>query len=456
MIEFLALWVVLLAFVPAYFRRVGINLSVTSVFFGIAWLVHGMGYVALTRIIGPYTGQGDLADYLMCARSLGQYAFILQTSMNLDILPTLDIALGLTFFGLMSGCFLADRLYGVTPAGFRNSIQQWDEIRIDRLNTNATAPLVFITIAALLFLTYHAVQDQQVKVVWEYFVSSAGEFEKIRMRQLHGGSQSYLFNLLLATALPFICFYLIAHVKNGHCLLISLSITMACLVILAKLALLSKAPIVIFIAQALLALRLGKSVQVHISTLWIGLMVLGVLLAMILVANPELDGAFEGLAFVMYRIFMAPNEALLEYFASIPHFIDHTWGFDNYLMSELFGTSPLDNTYSRVSELYRGVKGYTTNTMFLGDAWAQFSWLGVVTIPVLAGFMFRWIDIQLVMIRKKSAAAIAGLVLAYFSAFTALSTALQTALWTGGLLMVIPLVWLFSMLEKGRQDQKAA
>lgn len=456
MIEFLALWVVLLAFVPAYFRMVGINLSVTSVFFGIAWLVHGMGYVALTRIVGPYTDQGDLAAYLMCARSLGQYAFILQTSINLDILPTLDIALALAFSGLMSGCLLADRLCGVTSAGFRTSIQQWNGVRINKLNTNATAPLLLIIIAALLFLAYHAVQDQQVTVVWEYFISSAGEFEKIRMRQLHGGSQSYLFNLLLATVLPFICFYLIAQGKNGNCLLVSLSITMVCLVILAKLALLSKAPIVIFAAQALLALRLRKSLQVQISTLWVGLMVLGVLMLMILVANPELDGALEGLIFVMYRIFMAPNEALLEYFASIPHFIDYTWGFDNYLFSELFGTSLLDNTYSRVSELYRDVKGYTTNTMFLGDAWAQFSWLGVVTIPVLAGFMFRWIDIQLVMIRKKSAATIAGLVLAYFSAFTALSTALQTALWTGGLLMVVPLVWLFSMFEKGKQDQKTA
>lgn len=450
MLELLLLFLVLCALAPLYWRLVGINLSVTSVFFGAIWLVHGIGYIAFSRIYGPgvfeffqHASRNKFAEYLMCARDLGQYHFVLQSSINLDIIPTLDLAIGLMFIGLIAGCLGADKICGNTPKKLQQALQAWKQSQCASSDFIHSRTVVLTSIAALLFLLYFMINDQQASKVWQYFASQGGEFEKIRMRQLSGGSDSYFFNLMLGTTLPFLCFYLIALQKRGQSLFLLLTLTLIGLVILAKLALLSKAPVVVFFAQMCLVFQLKKSLHISGTILWTVLAAATALLLMTLIANPELKG-IEVAGFVLYRIFMAPNEALLEYFASIPHFIAHTGGQDNRILAYILQVAPLEATHFRVSELYRGVKGYSTNTMFLGDAWAQFRWVGVLAYSVLAGFIFRWVDIQMIAVQRKSAVAIAGIALAYFAAFTALSTALQTSLLTGGLLMVLPLVWFFS------------
>jgi hypothetical protein len=76
----------------------------------------------------------------------------------------------------------------------------------------------------------------------------------------------------------------------------------------------------------------------------------------------------------------------------------------------------------------------------MGDAWAAFGWIGVVGAGLLAGMLLRWIDIQLIVRRGKNVGTLAGLALGHYGIFVSLSTALQTALLTGGLLLVLPLV----------------
>ncbi|MCW5668573.1 MAG: oligosaccharide repeat unit polymerase [Hydrogenophaga sp.] len=451
MTDLLPLSLILLGFVPLYWRLVGFNLSVTSVFMGAIWLIYGAGYVAFTRFFGPGVFESllppnpdnKLAQYLICGRELSQYNFILQTSINLNIIPTFDRAISLLFIGLTLGCMLADRVCSSSPQKMRLAMNEWSAKPPEAIGPTRNWMLTLVSAGALLLLVYFMVHDHQISKVWRYFISQAGEFEKIKMRQSEGGSDSYFFNLMLCTVLPFICFYLIASLKERRGSFLTLALLITLFVALAKLALLSKAPVVVFFAQICLLFQLRKTLRFRGAIVWTFLAALTTLFVMTFVANPELN-ATQGLGFVLYRIFMAPNEALLEYFAAIPHLIPHTWGLDNRFLAKILQITPLEATHFRVSELYRGVKGHSTNTMFIGDAWAQFGWAGVIAGSALAGFMFRWVDVQMIIVRKKSAASIAGLALAYFAAFTALSTALQTSFLTGGLLMVVPLVWLFS------------
>jgi hypothetical protein len=454
MIEFLLLSLTVVAFVPVYWRLVGVNLSVSSVLLGAIWLVYGFGYLAYSRVLGPGVFEHlfapepsrDAVDYLTCGRSLGQYHFLLQTAINLPIIRTMDLAVCLMLLGLLIGCRGADAVFSNTSSHLRAAMDRWDTERSDAVDPACSNTMALVYAAALTFMLYFMVRDHQISKVWLYFVSQASEFEKIAMRQTDGGSNSYFFNLMLSTVLPFICFYLVALKKQGHRLYLALALLFVGLLVLAKLAMLSKAPVVVFFVQLCLVIQLRKSIRFGAATGWTVLIAIITLLVMISVANPDLEG-LEAVGFLLYRIFMAPNEALLEFFAAIPYVIPHTWGEDNRFLAFFLQIPPLEATYSRVSEAFRGVKGYTTNVMFLGDAWAQFRWLGVLGVSMLAGFAFRWVDIRLIVVMGKSAAAIAGLALAYFAAFTALSTALQTAFLTGGLLMVVPLVWAFSRVS---------
>ena len=89
----------------------------------------------------------------------------------------------------------------------------------------------------------------------------------------------------------------------------------------------------------------------------------------------------------------------------------------------------------------------------MGDAWADFAWPGVLGTAFIIGALTRWIDIQLIVRRGKSVASAAGLALGHFGLFIALSTSFQTALVTGGLALVIPLVGFLSH-RQARAQQK--
>lgn len=149
---------------------------------------------------------------------------------------------------------------------------------------------------------------------------------------------------------------------------------------------------------------------------------------------PELDVA-SGLSFLYYRTFDIPNEVLLEYFSAIPAVIPHSWGHS--VRALLDGAVPTENlqTYYAVAEVTRNSLLSTSNAMFVGDAWAQFSWYGVVFVSLMAGFLVRLIDLysQKNGYTDQTAALIAG---CSFGIFTILSTAFTTGLLTGGLALV--------------------
>lgn len=418
-------------------RRVGLNLSLASVLIGLLILLHGPAYLYYTRSWGPGT------DF---------YKVILSATDGKNVLTTLDLALGMTFMFVCLGVFIIDELTNVNTAKWRRALVHWEGAPI-RINPGSVrrVTLASAILGACILLPFVFI-DAQLPKVLHYFTADLGEFDKIALRREGGGSGSYFYNLLLATLLPFIGFCLLTLSLARTPGINVWAIIFISLIALGKAATLSKAPLAIFILQCVIVWLMLRKLTLPLRDVFLlaGL-VTCLFLLMSWVANPFLESLLSSFDFLFYRVFMIVNEGLLEYFAAIPHVIPHSWGAQFSWVVTLFHSGePTLPTYSLVGEVHRGVSGSTTNVMFMGDAWADFAWAGVAFTALLAGAVVRWIDLQLIVIRGKTMASVAGLALGHFGLFIAMSTSFQTALITGGLLFVVPFVRLISMRWRAR------
>lgn len=410
-------------------RRLGINLGLAPVLLGMLLVFHGPAYLYYTRVWGPGT------DF---------YFQILEAAPGADVIGTLDVALGLLLLSVCAGIAFIDAGAGLSREDRVKALARWAESPVV-VPDGAADRLRIAGWLAVAVLAAFALAENQVGRTLSYALADLGEFEKIALRRELGGSQFYLFNLLEANVFPFLAFCLVVLARIGTPRMNFLALCVIGLVLLAKLATLSKAPPAVFILQLLVLEAMRRSLR--ISPAAIGALVLaaaGLFTLTAFLANPTLGGIGDALDFLFYRTFMIVNEGLMEYFSAIPNVLPHTLGLENGALATLAGEQPLEPTYWVVGELHRGAFGSTTTVMFMGDAWAQFGWAGVIVAGLVAGALVRWLDIQLIMRRGKTVGTIAGLALGHYGIFVAHSTALQTALLTGGLLLVLPLVALVS------------
>ena len=407
-------------------RRIGLNLSLTSVLIALLLLFHGPAYLYYTLSYGPDT---EFFEVIVSAAK-GQ-----------EVLPALNVALALTFVFVCLGVVFADFASGLGRKRWQRSVRAWAlsaiaprpwEIR--RIGVACSCLAVGLMLPFILI-------DGQVPKVLNYFTSDLGEFEKIALRRDGGGSTFYLYNLLLSNVMPFAAFCALGLLFAKVGISRTQAIGFILLVAFGKAATLSKAPLAVFTLQCAIAwlmlhrLTLSWKTVVGISTLATALFVV-----MSWVANPTADELLLVLEFLFYRVFMIVNEGLLEYFAAIPYVIDHSWGTQSSWIAALFQSEPRLPTYWLVGAVHRGELGSTTTVMFMGDAWADFAWAGVVVTAFVVGALIRWIDIQIIVKRGKTVASVAGLALGHYGLFIAFSTSFQTALVTGGLALIVPLV----------------
>ena len=76
----------------------------------------------------------------------------------------------------------------------------------------------------------------------------------------------------------------------------------------------------------------------------------------------------------------------------------------------------------------------TSPSLFIADAWADFSYAGVILYSIIAGAICRTLDIAF-LARGKSVVGVAVLGATLVGVLTLLTTALNIALITGGLLL---------------------
>lgn len=419
-------------------RRVGFNLSLTSILIGLLILFHGPAYLYYTRWWGPET------DF---------FEVILSAAKGEDVLPTLDLALAMTFVFVCLGVIVTDRLTGMSATSWRSAFMYWERTPA-RINTGDVlrVTLVSVVLAICVLLPFLFIDDQLPKVL-NYFTADLGEFEKIALRREEGGSGFYLYNLMLANLLPFVGFCLLALVfsRARGIGIKAWAMFFIVLVAIGKAATLSKAPLAIFALQcAIVWLMLSKLTLSSRNVVVLAGLATFLFVLMAWVANPSLEKLTFVFDFLFYRVFMIVNESLFEYFAAIPYVIPHSWGTQSSWIVALFQSDPKLATYWLVGEVHRGTLGSTTTVMFLGDAWADFAWGGAALTAFLIGAVTRLIDFHLIVKRGKTMASVAGLALGHFGVFIAMSTSFQTSLITGGLLFIIPFVALISQKRRRR------
>ena len=421
-------WLVAIAMTGAglfLVRHIGVNMSATSVLLSLLLLFHGPAYLYYTRVWGPET---DFFEHIISAAPA------------VRVIESLDIALAALFVFVCVGVKLADLLTATNAVQIRWAVKRWGAkpVFCSRLERGRLRLLVMVSI---IFLTPFVFIDEQLPRVIEYFTSSLGEFEKIILRREGGGSSLYLYNLLASNLLPFVAFCVAAAWGLGTRGYAPMFLVFLCLLVLSKAATLSKAPLVVFMVQLVVVFFMSRSLQISARQLgWLLGLSIGGFLAMGMVANPAASGLAELFDFLFYRAFMIVNEGLVEYFSAIPAVIEHSW---NPLPGWLTAETKLA-TYWLVGEVHRGVMGSTTTVMFIGDAWADLAWLGVVLASLFIGTLVRFLDIKLILQRGRGLFTIATLALAHQGIYVALNTSLQTAMLTGGLLFVLPLLYLLA------------
>jgi hypothetical protein len=275
-----------------YIWKVGINLTLSSVFLGLMLTLHGPMYLYYTRVWGPQT---KFFETIMSAAPYN------------DAIGALDLSLAISIVCITLGIGLADFVFGISHQQIQAALHSW-RTRPVRISEGVAQRVELISIIGLLIILAVVVLENNIPKIIVYFISDASEVAKIAMRRESGGSRFYLFNLLVSNVLPFCAFCCFVAIRQRSMKLRAIAWAFIIAVMVAKASTLSKAPLAIFILQLLVVEHLRKSLDLPLG-MAIRFILFGVLLfgAMVLIAIRELHGVGDAFDFLFYRIFMIPN-----------------------------------------------------------------------------------------------------------------------------------------------------
>lgn len=408
-------------------RRVGSTMSLSLMLFSALLLVHGIALLIYLNVTGP--------DTFIFERALAP--------VDRDAtISRLMLAVSVMFASLVAGTELAN---GIVPR-WRRRARHEARVRLGgsmrRIIAISATQRIFLWLVVLAMLAV-SLFESQVSNILKFFTFNGSEFAKTLLRRDYGGTPYYVYNVALSSVMPF--FVMVSYCNDLGRLKLRrpspLTVMLFGVVLLGKLGTLSKAPPVIFILQLLLLRTLLKNTKINLKVVLLFVLAALVLfMAIVRLTFPELD-LQAALEFLYYRSFDIPNQSLLEYFAAIPASIPHTWGSSVLAMFGIAQPKETLETYFAVAELTRDSTASSSNAMFIADAWAQFSWFGVVLVSTAVGLVIRLIDLYA---RRggysdQTICLIAGCA---FGIFTILSTSFTTGLVTGGLAL-IPLISTF-------------
>jgi oligosaccharide repeat unit polymerase len=274
------------------------------------------------------------------------------------------------------------------------------------------------------------------------FLSLQSSVDKAKFRHDFGGEGGYLYQTLISSVAPFLSFLLFLKgvvSKKRHLRTIGLIIGAA--VLAGKIVTYAKSPWLVFVLQIIIVFQAIRSLRFGLGRFLIVTitLLLGVVLAVV-IAIPQLD--FPNIVeFLSYRFFEVNNEVVYQTFYVYPKYLPHTWGMNIGLIHNIFGEGDLMSAHTRVASFF-GAEGATFDSFFIGDAWVDFSYGGVMLMAVGVGFVVKAVDI-FVMSLGKTPLSLALLGSGMYGLFQLEVTSAFTAFFSGGLVL-IPLLASFS------------
>ena len=365
--------------------------------------------------------------------------------MGADTIPgvheAVTLSLILMWVSLIAGIELARTCAPASGARFRQITGGWRSARIiDRQDGDKL--LIAIGIATALYLIgvflYLGKPSQLLN-----FVSLQSAADKSKYRHDYGGEGGYLYQTLLASVAPFLSFLLLVkRSASRRPFMLAVGLLICAAVLAGKIGTFQKSPWVVYLLQLIAVWQVMRGLEFGLGrALILSIVTAGGVALAVAIALPQLEWG-DILGWLGYRFFEVNNEGIYQTFYVYPHYLPHSWGMNIGLIHTIFESGDLIPAYSRVASFF-GADGATFDVVFIGDAWVDFSYGGVVVISLLVGFVVKSLDI-FAMSLGKSPITIALLGSGIYGVFQLQVNSAFTAFLSGGL-VIIPLVTLVSM-----------
>jgi hypothetical protein len=270
------------------------------------------------------------------------------------------------------------------------------------------------------------------------FVSLQSASDKVKYRHDFGADGGYIYQTLLACVAPFLSFlYFIKGAVTKRPRVFAVGLLICAVVLAGKIGTFQKSPWVVYLLQLIVVWQVVRSLQFGLGrALMLAIVTVGGVVLAVAIALPQIDwpDLFEWLS---YRFFEVNNEGIYQTLYVYPHYLPHTWGMNIGLVHSIFENGDMVPAYSRVASLF-GAEGATFDAFFIGDAWVDFSYGGVIVISLLVGFLVKLIDVFTINLGK-TPLTIALIGSGMYGLFQLLVNSAFTAFLSGGL-VIIPLV----------------
>jgi oligosaccharide repeat unit polymerase len=350
-----------------------------------------------------------------------------------DVRSTVTLCLILMWIGLAVGIELARASWPSFTARSDLVIRRWKATAIsDRPHGDQLLAVVGILVALYILATflYFGKQSQILD-----FVSLQSSADKAKYRHDFGPEGGYVYQTLIASVAPYLSFALVLKaVASRKRYLGAIGLIVCAAVFAGKIGTFEKTPWLVYVLQIIVVFQAARRLEFGIGRILIfsAIMLAGVALAVIIVI-PQIDSAGL-LEWLGYRFFEVNNEVIYQTFYVYPQYLPHTWGMNIGLLHNLFGTGELLSAHTRVANFF-GAPEATFDSFFIGDAWVDFSYGGVLVMSLVVGFAVKTVDI-FVMSLGKTPLCLALLGSCMYGLFQLQVTSAFTAFLSGGLVFI--------------------
>jgi len=381
----------------------------------------------LTRLSGVSTG--DLHPHPIFAIIKGKVS-------DFDsVIIAMNFSIALMYASIIAGIEAVDRLFPKRVATMQSAVTGWNAQPLhDDVDSHRILLIVILALAATML--FFSLTENHIATIRKFLSIPGGDNNAARnlFRLQFATSSNYFYRLILAAVAPmFVIWGFLAGGLSRAWPLLLAAFLLFIATMIGKFETLSKAPPAFFLVQLMVAALLTFTNRMT----WRSALAGACLVALVLYAVTRLIMVFpEGTAVlhVVYsRVFEAENQSLLENFATFPFMHPHMWGANIRPIAILTG-QPSIPAYSIVAHTWYGTYDVSSPSLFIADAWADFSYAGVIMFSLIAGAVCRLID-AIFLVHGKTVVSVAVLGATFMGVFTLLITALNTALLSGGLLL---------------------
>jgi hypothetical protein len=352
-----------------------------------------------------------------------------------SVIIAMNFSIALMYASIIVGIEAVDRLFPKRVATMQSAVTGWNAQPLhDDVEGHRILLIVILALAASML--FFSITENHIATIRKFLSIPGGDNNAARnlFRLQFATSPNYFYRLILAAVAPmFVIWGFLAGGLSRSWPLLLAAFLLFIATMIGKFETLSKAPPAFFLVQLMVAALLTLTNRIT----WRSALGGACLVAFVLYAVTRLIMVFpEGtpvLQLVYSRVFEAENQSLLENFATFPFMHPHMWGADIRPFAILMGLQFIPG-YSIVAHTWYGTYDVTSPALFIADAWADFSYAGVIVFSLIAGAVCRLID-AIFLVHGKTVVSVAVLGATFMGVFTLLITALNTALLSGGLLL---------------------